>query len=111
MQGNTNIVAKFSRGRSCHQLSCSFVNTSATHCIAIISEKAQTITKYGLLNIEVYNFTRKDDDTATGCLPHFITADFNIDVFTYQDNMLSEVPTQVKFTSGKLIAYYELYIA
>ena len=69
---------------------CSFLDTSASSCVVIVSKKSQINSSRGITSIEVFNFTRKEESQRTyGCINRNIN-NFNIIVFTF-DKVLQKI--------------------
>ena len=87
-------------------MTCTFndsqtADDSISQCVALVSNKRETTSKYGLLHVGVYNFTRIGD-TAGGCLPEVNITDQWIDIFAYRDNRLASAPTSLsEITNGE----------
>lgn len=101
---NNHLIVTASHDGNCVRLNCTFKDTSGSQCVAIVTERSQKRSEYGLLKINVYNFTRAGD-TASGCLPGLSSiSDSNIDVFSFdQKNLMlidSEMPASIKFIEG-----------
>ena len=49
-------------------ITCTFLDSSATDCVAVVHQRISQLSSSGLMNIESsYNFTRSGD-TASGCI-------------------------------------------
>lgn len=102
MKESTTFTAKATRENSCICLTCYFKHPSATQCVVLIIEKSQKTTTHGVLNMQVLYFTR-DGDRASGCLPEVNVTHHQIDVFLYQDGIITGDPTTIKHIAGKQV--------
>lgn len=104
MKENTTFSAKATRESSRIHLTCYFKHPSATQCVVLITEKSQTTTTHGVLNMQVFNFSR-DGDRASGCLPEVNVTHHQIDVFLYKDDIITRDFTTIKHITGKQVLH------
>lgn len=105
VQNVATIEVTASHDGDCIRVHCTFMDASTNQCMAVVTERAQKYSKYGLLNISVYSFSRDiDGDTAGGCLLGSLNVnEFNIDVFPLSGKKITGMHIEIKSIIGKSI--------
>ena len=85
-------------------IACTFLDSSATDCVAVVHQRISQLNSSGLMNIESSHKLTRSGDTASGCIEGVNMEDYQVGVFDGQ------FITQIKPQKGILICYI-LYIS
>ena len=98
--------ASSSNSGDCHgvKLYCTFMDTAndTDQCVGFILKRSHMTSNLGLLNITVYEFTKRSSDSATvtACLQGFNILDIIVYVFLFNDDKIIGVPATISRITG-----------
>ena len=61
-------------------ITCNFLNSSATYCVAVVHQRISQLSSSGLMNIESSHKFNRSGDTASGCIDGVNLEDYQIGV-------------------------------
>ena len=75
-------------------INCTFLDSSATGCVAVVHQRISQLSSSGLMNIESsYKFTRSGD-TAYGCIEGVNLEQYQVGVIGSQRKMKKATPSK-----------------
>ena len=82
-------------------ITCTFLDSSATDCVAVVHQRISQLSSSGLINIESSHMLSRSGDTASGCIEGINMEDYQVGVVG--GRQLSPPVTETKGT--KLCLY------
>ena len=62
-------------------ITCTFLDSSATDCVAVVHQRISQLSSSGLMNIESSHKFNRSGDTASGCIERFNMTEYQVGIF------------------------------
>ena len=73
-------------------INCTFQDSTATGCVAVVHQRISQLDSNGLMNIESSHKFNRSGDTAYGCIPNINMTEYQIGVFSLVETMSTATP-------------------
>ena len=81
-------------------ITCTFLDSSATDCVAVVHQRISQLSSSGLMSIESSHKLTRSGDTASGCIEGVNMEDYQVGVVG--DQFITKIEPQ----KGIIICYY-----
>ena len=68
-------------------ITCTFLDSSTTDCVALVHQRISQLTSNELINIRSHRLNRSGDNTAYGCIEGVNLTDYQIGVIVVTDTL------------------------
>ena len=68
IQNKVSVQYKLQQTPSCTEVTCTFLDSSTTDCVAMVHQRISQLSSSGLMNIESIHKFNRSGDTAHGCI-------------------------------------------
>ena len=87
-------------------ITCTFLDSSATDCVAVVHQRISQLNSSGLMNIESSHMFSRTNDTASGCIEGINAEDYQVGAFGWR-----KVVSPTSTPTGKCLRNYHYEIA
>ena len=81
-------------------ITCTFLDNSATDCVAVVHQRIPQLSSSGLMNIESSHKFTRSGDTASGCIDGVNLEDYQVGVIA-----VTRQPMKIEFASMLMTKY------